>query len=362
MESNVFVMTNVQEHAARRRLLARPFSRTSLLTNFQELVTERAKLAVQRIKQEAASNGVCDVMKWWTLMTSDVIMEVAFGEKAGLIEAGEVSLSILTQPSILIYSYHPSDETWILTAHLQKNAYIHDLEQAEISFALQGEFPRLYKLLKTISPKTYGPIEQSLTNVIAKANASAQKAKEGKLTRHNILSGMIESSRQEGTIVTDFALGSQASALIIAGAGTTTTTLTYATWAMLTYPDVRRKLEDEVLGLEEGFDDAILEKLPYLDAFVTEVLRLYGSAPGALPRTTPLHGIRVGEYEIPPGVTLTTQAYTMHRDPMVFKDPERYVFPNHPVQFTCAVSFLCQDTNRCCVSLGSIRIGSITKA
>ena len=90
MESNVFSMTNVQEHAARRRLLARPFSRSSLLSHFQGLVTERARFAVAKIKDEAGQ-GVCDAMKWWTLMTSDVIMEVAFGEKAGLLEAGQVS-------------------------------------------------------------------------------------------------------------------------------------------------------------------------------------------------------------------------------------------------------------------------------
>lgn len=93
MESNVFSMTNVQEHATRRRLLARPFSRSSLLSHFQDLVTERARLAVAKIKEEARQ-GVCDAMKWWTLMTSDVIMEVAFGEKAGLLEAGEVSIHI----------------------------------------------------------------------------------------------------------------------------------------------------------------------------------------------------------------------------------------------------------------------------
>ena len=91
MESNVFSMTNVQEHATRRRLLARPFSRSSLLSHFQPLVTERARLAVTKINEEA-SRGTCDVMKWWTLMTSDVIMEVAFGEKAGLLETGEVSV------------------------------------------------------------------------------------------------------------------------------------------------------------------------------------------------------------------------------------------------------------------------------
>lgn len=90
IEDNVFVMTSVPEHAARRRLLARPFSRSSLLSNFQDLVTERARLAVAKIKEEA-SKGPSDVMKWWTLMTTDVIARVAFGEESCLLEAGQVS-------------------------------------------------------------------------------------------------------------------------------------------------------------------------------------------------------------------------------------------------------------------------------
>lgn len=183
--------------------------------------------------------------------------------------------------------------------------------------------PWLYCALKVISPGAYRSFGQSLANVIAKATSSAQKAKEGKLSRHNILSGMIEASRLEGTVVHDFGLGSQASALIIAGSGTTTTTLTYATWALLNFPIVRRKLEDELIKLPNDYDDVTLEKLPYLSAFVTEVLRVYGSAPGALPRTTPSHGIRIGNHYIPPGVTLTTQAYTMHRDPSIFENPEK---------------------------------------
>jgi cytochrome P450 len=90
IEDNVFAMTNVQEHAARRRLLARPFSRSSLLVNFQDLVSERARLAVSKMKEEA-SRGDCDVMKWWTLMATDVIVQVAFGDESRLVEAGEVS-------------------------------------------------------------------------------------------------------------------------------------------------------------------------------------------------------------------------------------------------------------------------------
>lgn len=90
IELNVFTMRQVHEHAARRKLLARPFSRSSLLANFQALVTERARLAVSKMKSEAM-NGDCDIMKWWTLMTTDVIAQVAFGEDSRTLEAGQVS-------------------------------------------------------------------------------------------------------------------------------------------------------------------------------------------------------------------------------------------------------------------------------
>ncbi|KAK5675886.1 hypothetical protein LTS10_011618 [Elasticomyces elasticus] len=90
IEGNVFVMTNVSEHAARRRLLARPFSRSSLLMNFESLIVDRARLAVENIKREA-SLGDCDMMKWWSLMATDVIAQVAFGEESRLLETGEAS-------------------------------------------------------------------------------------------------------------------------------------------------------------------------------------------------------------------------------------------------------------------------------
>lgn len=214
--------------------------------------------------------------------------------------------------------------------------------------ALQGETPWLYQVLKIAKPETYGGISQSLSNVTGKANSAVQRAKEGKLNRHNILCGMIADSRSEGTVVNDFGLGSQASALIIAGSGTTATTLTYATWVLLTYPTVRHRLEAELFKLPEGFDDTTLEQLPYLNAFLTEVLRLYGSAPGALPRTTPAQGIRIGNHFIPPGITLTTQAYTVHRDPSVFENPERYAMKAKPLQLPRAPCEKERLTLMCC--------------
>lgn len=90
IEDNIFAMTDVQEHATRRRLLARPFSRSSLLASFQDLVADRTQLAISKIKEEV-TQGDCDVMKWWTLMTTDVVAQVAFGDKSCLLESGQVN-------------------------------------------------------------------------------------------------------------------------------------------------------------------------------------------------------------------------------------------------------------------------------
>lgn len=189
-------------------------------------------------------------------------------------------------------------------------------------FGVQGEVPWLYRLMRLAAPGFTRKCDAALQNVIDYGLLAASRAKKASLSRHNIIKGLLDASNIEGTTLTAFSLGSQASALIVAGSGTTAITLTYAVWAILRHPTVRQKLEEEVKHLPDNYDDTALEKLPYLEAVITETLRLYGSAPGALPRTTPAKGIEVNGMYIPPGVTLTTQSYTMHRDPSIFEDPE----------------------------------------
>lgn len=206
---------------------------------------------------------------------------------------------------------------------MQKSQYIKDLERVTLVWGLQGEVPCLYPIMRLLAPGFIRECDKSLQNVVNYGLSAAGRAGKGtSLARHNIISGLIDASRAEGTRLTDFSLGSQASALIVAGSGTTAVTLTYAVWAVLQHPAVQSKLEEEVAGLPESFDDTILEKLPYLNAVLTETLRLYGSAPGALPRVTPSKGMQVNDFYIPPGVVLTTQSYTMHRNPSIFSNPE----------------------------------------
>lgn len=93
---------------------------------------------------------------------------------------------------------------------------------------------------------------------------------------------------------------------------------------MLQRPDIRTALEQEVANLPADFCDADLEALPFLNATIDEALRLYGAAPGSLPRIVPKGGAQLGGHFVPEGYTVGTQSYSLHRDPKLFSDPERY--------------------------------------
>jgi cytochrome P450 len=113
----------------------------------------------------------------------------------------------------------------------------------------------------------------------------------------------------------------EASGLIIAGTDTTSVTLTYLVWAVLSQPTLQAELEHEVAALTSDYGDTDLEKLPLLNAVIEETLRLYGAAPAGLPRSVPPGGVTIDGQVIPAGTTVTTQAYTYHRDPELFPRP-----------------------------------------
>lgn len=125
-----------------------------------------------------------------------------------------------------------------------------------------------------------------------------------------------------GTLVSD------AEAMILGGSDTTAITLAYLIWAVTKHPSTEQRLVEEVNGLPYGFKGYDLKRLPYLNQVIDEALRLYGAAPAGLPRTVPAGGRVLCEHFLPDGVSVTTHAYTLHRDPKIFPEPEKLV-PYH---------------------------------
>jgi cytochrome P450 len=84
-------MRDPHAHAARRKLFARAFSNSSLNSNWDMELRQKVNLAVQRIQRDASgSSQGADILKWWTLMTTDIIAHLSFGESFNMLELGKV--------------------------------------------------------------------------------------------------------------------------------------------------------------------------------------------------------------------------------------------------------------------------------
>lgn len=89
-------MQNPHDHAARRKLFSRAFSNSSMKSTWETEIRRKTALAVSQIKIAATQPGKgADILKWWTLMTTDVITHLSFGESFGMLEQGKVSLQFI---------------------------------------------------------------------------------------------------------------------------------------------------------------------------------------------------------------------------------------------------------------------------
>lgn len=151
-----------------------------------------------------------------------------------------------------------------------------------------------------------------------------QNMRSGQGNNMNLFGQMLAAcDNYEKAALPDQAVREEAGNLIVAGSDTTAVTLTYIIWAVLKDSALQARLEEEVAGLSDQLDMTDLETSPLLNSVIEETLRLYGAAPGALPRDVPSQGMIVGGHQLPAGTEVSTQAYTLHRDSRIFQEPLR---------------------------------------
>jgi cytochrome P450 len=114
--------------------------------------------------------------------------------------------------------------------------------------------------------------------------------------------------------------------LFMAGAETTANTLTWAILYLVTFPNVQKRLQeeiDQVVGNRRlpTLDDK--PQMPYAEAILLEVLRFSPTVVMGMfhycTSSTKFHG-----YDIPEGSYICSNFHWVHRDPEVWGDPENF--------------------------------------
>ncbi|KAF8650818.1 hypothetical protein HU200_063724 [Digitaria exilis] len=114
--------------------------------------------------------------------------------------------------------------------------------------------------------------------------------------------------------------------LLVAGSGSTTSTIEWAMAELLQNPRCMAQVQDEikgVLGTRRHVEEHDISKLPYLQAVVKETLRLHPTVPIGLNKaeaTVEIHG-----YKIPEGTTVYVNLWDICRRAKAWDEPEEFM-------------------------------------
>jgi cytochrome P450 len=142
--------------------------------------------------------------------------------------------------------------------------------------------------------------------------------------RGDVVSMLIAARDEEGGSLTTEQIRDHLLTLFVAGHETSANALAWALYLLATYPSSYAKLMDE-LGAQLGGEPptpADLERLPYLDQVVKEVLRLYPPAPSA--NRVAREGFQWKGYTFNAGDLITYVPFVSHRMPSQFPEPEMF--------------------------------------
>ncbi|XP_057832659.2 flavonoid 3'-monooxygenase CYP75B137-like [Cryptomeria japonica] len=144
-----------------------------------------------------------------------------------------------------------------------------------------------------------------------------------------ILYELKSKSSEEGAELSETNIKGILLSMISAGTDTVTRTVEWAMAELIRHPHLMKKVRDEVekvVGMEERVRESHLPQLKYLEAVVTETLRLHPPAPLLLPHASPKCSSKVMGYFIPPNSRVMVNVWDR---PLEF-DPDRFV--DNPVK------------------------------
>ena len=284
--SNILT-ANDADHSRFRRLFSHAFSDKALKEE-EALVRTQVESLIDGLKKqiEGPSKGRVDLSDWYHWTTFDIIGDLAFGE---------------TFDCLRDRSYHP----WV--AMLMGNLkYI-------VFLSVTLRFPPLQRLLRVfISNKAL----QARTDHERMATEKVERRIETATSRPDFLHYILAHNDDKGGMTRE-EIHRNAAIFINAGSETTATSLNGATWYLLQNRDCLAKLVGEIRAAFRTRDDISIQKLgelEYLDAVITETLRVYPAALGGQPRRAPTEGDTVSGYWVPGGVRMTYTSFSVERE------------------------------------------------
>jgi cytochrome P450 len=136
---------------------------------------------------------------------------------------------------------------------------------------------------------------------------------------------LVLATDQDGRPMSDREVRDACLAVFFAGHETTACLLSWTWYVLAGRDDIQDRLLAELSGERPDSlrsDAVLVQRLPYMQNVLNEVLRLYPPAYGFGRRA--IRDTSVGDHAVPAGTTVLMSPWAMHRNPRFFDDPERF--------------------------------------
>lgn len=300
---NIFSMSEPRSHRARQRFYVNAFSNDNIKASHGPVVKQLCRIFTEGLREDAAKSSTRsgDLYKWCMMFGYDVAWQVVFDDA---VENG------------LMKRRRGVDEV-MMGCHLQlQNAWMNFCFPLFLAARfLTPIFPSLGKTFK---------VEGQYADLWQETERQAKIAPRTTFVRNT------KFSEEDGVYTVDgglkmskFDITRDITTFLGAGGEPIGATLVYLIYTVLKDPELQRKLEAEAAALSEPLTDgAVAEQCPLLDGTIYEALRLFGGGLTVLPRYSPTPQV-LGGYTIPPGTEVSSHNHQLHRNPEVWKNPEK---------------------------------------
>ncbi|KAF8251462.1 cytochrome P450 [Wilcoxina mikolae CBS 423.85] len=282
---NLMGIRDKEVHKKRRRVWDQAFSMKSL-TDLAPIMDQQTDILLQRFSESVdAGKNVC-VRDWCFFYSYDVMSVLAFGTCLDLLKSAE--------------------NRWV-------SELVHD---AMAVFGILAPCMWVMHTLKLIPGMAEGLMRMERYSMEVVRKRKAMKHPKPDLFKYLIDGGLTEKILQL-----------EARLIILAGSDTTSATLTLALLHLALYPSIQQKLRASIL---ESFPDHRSENLlstkcDYLEAVITEIIRIHPAIPPGLQRLTPKEGCWIGSTFIPGDTLVFASTYNIQRDPRYFVKPDGFI-------------------------------------
>jgi cytochrome P450 len=138
----------------------------------------------------------------------------------------------------------------------------------------------------------------------------------------DVLSMLVHARYDDGTGMDDVSLRDNLRTILFAGHDTTAITLSWALWFVHRNPAVLARLRGELDALGSDIEPDALSRISYLNAVIDETLRMRPINSETQRRLA--KPWKLGEWQLPAGVTVCINQTLLHFDPELWDRPEQF--------------------------------------